>query len=147
MIRSDRIDYQVCPPPNLFIYRSHITKLIAVLVEHIINTAEKRRGILIFLPGVNEIRQCVTAIRQTVQQKDTLVLPLHANLSNSEQKKVFESTKSWKIIAATNVAEVGSVLVVSSLDSLMFLDIYHHRRRHLCCGRRKGQGDSVRRRH
>jgi hypothetical protein len=35
-----------------------------------------------------------------------IVLPLHANLSNDEQRRVFEKTTAWKIIAATNVAEV-----------------------------------------
>ena len=69
--------------------------------------AEKRGGILIFLSGVGEIRQCIEAMRKTVSQRDALILPLHANLSNGEQSKIFEPSKtSWKIIAATNVAEV-----------------------------------------
>jgi HrpA-like RNA helicase len=76
-------------------------------VDYIIHTAEKRGGILIFLPGVGEIRQCIEAIQKAVSQKEALILPLHANLSNSEQTRVFESSKtSWKVIAATNVAEV-----------------------------------------
>lgn len=71
-------------------------------------TTEAVGGILIFLPGVNEIRQCIDAIRQTVKDKTATVLPLHANLSNDEQRRVFQQLKSWKIIAATNVAEVSS---------------------------------------
>ncbi len=61
---------------------------------------------MIFLPGVHEIRQCIEAVLEIISQKDATVLPLHANLSNNEQRAVFEPTNSWKIIAATNVAEV-----------------------------------------
>ncbi|KAJ3514021.1 hypothetical protein NLJ89_g2611 [Agrocybe chaxingu] len=95
LIRAGRIDYQ----------------LVAALVEHIVITAETRGGILIFLPGVNEIKQSIGAIRQAIRQHDAVIYPLHANLSNDEQRKVFESTKSWKIIAATNVAEVTSITI------------------------------------
>jgi ATP-dependent RNA helicase DHX57 len=61
---------------------------------------------LIFLPGVQEIRSCIDVIRGTLGEKAE-ILPLHANLSNDEQLAVFANTKRWKIIAATNVAEVS----------------------------------------
>ncbi|KAF9486472.1 P-loop containing nucleoside triphosphate hydrolase protein [Pholiota conissans] len=103
LIRSDRIDYQ----------------LIASLVDHIVSTTEVKGGILIFLPGVNEIRQCIDAIRQTITEKSASVFPLHANLSNEEQRRVFQKTKSWKIIAATNVAETSITIddVVYVIDA------------------------------
>ena len=68
-------------------------------------------GILIFLPGVQEIKQCMQAIGAVVK-KQADVLPLHANLSSDEQRKVFRTHASkWKIICSTNVAEVrGSPL-------------------------------------
>lgn len=65
-------------------------------------------GILIFLPGVQEIKQCMRAIG-AVAEKPVDVLPLHANLSNHEQRKVFHTHPSkWKIVCSTNVAEVCS---------------------------------------
>ena len=76
------------------------------MVSHIVSTEARGGGILIFLPGVVEIKQCIEAVEKTVDRNGVVALPLHANLSISEQKKVFESTKSWKVIAATNVAEV-----------------------------------------
>ncbi|KAF8808063.1 P-loop containing nucleoside triphosphate hydrolase protein [Phlegmacium glaucopus] len=91
LIRSQRIDYQ----------------LITALINYIISTATTRGGILIFLPGVSEIKQCIDSIRKEGHQKDVTVLPLHANLSNDEQRRVFEKTTTWKIIAATNVAETS----------------------------------------
>ena len=96
-------------------------------MDHIIQTAEKRGGILIFLPGVAEIRQCIEAMRKTVSQRDALILPLHANLSNNEQSKVFEPSKTaWKIIAATNVAEVCPFFLTRSDSLNVKLDVYYH---------------------
>ncbi|KAF8078990.1 P-loop containing nucleoside triphosphate hydrolase protein [Lyophyllum atratum] len=89
--RSDRIDFQ----------------LIAAVVDHIVSTAEKRGGILIFLPGVQEIRQCIDAMRPLFAGKQADIFPLHANLSSDEQRRVFAKSSGWKIIAATNVAETS----------------------------------------
>ncbi|KAI0076064.1 P-loop containing nucleoside triphosphate hydrolase protein [Panus rudis PR-1116 ss-1] len=86
--KSDRIDYE----------------LVAAIVNHIVKTAEDRAGILIFLPGVQEIRQCIESLRSVPNAK---LFPLHANLSSEEQRAVFAPTSSWKIIAATNVAETS----------------------------------------
>ncbi|THH29051.1 hypothetical protein EUX98_g5134 [Antrodiella citrinella] len=86
--RSDRIDYE----------------LLAAVVRHIVSIADKPAGILIFLPGVQEIRQCLELLRTIPNSK---VFPLHANLSSDEQRSVFAPTSQWKIIAATNVAETS----------------------------------------
>ncbi|KAF7302730.1 Dead deah box [Mycena chlorophos] len=90
--RSERLDY----------------KLIAEVVRHIITTpSNKRGGILIFLPGVPEIRQCMDAMRGTLPGGQADIFPLHANLSSDEQRRVFPRSSKWKVIAATNVAETS----------------------------------------
>ncbi|KAJ7631194.1 P-loop containing nucleoside triphosphate hydrolase protein [Roridomyces roridus] len=90
--RSDRIDYQ----------------LVAELVRFIMSDSKnKRGGILIFLPGVPEIRQCIDAMRNVLPAGQADVFPLHANLSSDEQRRVFMKTSKWKIVAATNVAETS----------------------------------------
>lgn len=101
IIHAERIDYQ----------------LIAAVVRHIVATSQ-RGGILIFLPGVQEIRSCIDVIRGMLGEKAE-ILPLHANLSNDEQLAVFANTKRWKIIAATNVAETSITIedVVYVVDS------------------------------
>jgi Helicase conserved C-terminal domain len=102
---------------NFILLLSYSTfQLITILIDHIISTATTRGGILIFLPGVSEIKQCIDSILRDSRQKDMTVLPLHANLSNDEQRRVFEKAMTWKIIAATNVAEVCDFL--SGLPSL-----------------------------
>ncbi|KAJ7103273.1 P-loop containing nucleoside triphosphate hydrolase protein [Mycena belliarum] len=88
--RAERIDFQ----------------LIGEVVRHIVSDPKnKRGGVLIFLPGVQEIRQCIESIRGLGTQAD--VFPLHANLSSDEQRRVFMKTSKWKVIAATNVAETS----------------------------------------
>lgn len=97
--------------PSTSYLLSHFNfQLITALIDHIISTTTTRGGILIFLPGVSEIKHCIDSIRKEGRQKDVTVLPLHANLSNDEQRRVFEKTSTWKIIAATNVAEVCDFL-------------------------------------
>ncbi|CAK5280316.1 unnamed protein product [Mycena citricolor] len=90
--RNERIDYQ----------------LIAEIVKYIVTDPDKKRGgILIFLPGVPEIRQCMDAMRKSLPSGQAEVHPLHANLSSDEQRRVFVKTSKWKVIAATNVAETS----------------------------------------
>ncbi|KAI0931624.1 hypothetical protein AcW2_000470 [Taiwanofungus camphoratus] len=97
---SDRIDFD----------------LILALVKYTIQTAEKRGAILIFLPGIQDIRQCIEKLQKIGKAR---VLPLHANLSNDEQRLVFTHTSEWKIIAATNVAETSITIddVLYVIDS------------------------------
>ncbi|KAG1825662.1 P-loop containing nucleoside triphosphate hydrolase protein [Suillus subaureus] len=102
IMHAERIDYQV---------------LIAAIVQHVIATSQ-RGGILIFLPGVQEIRSCIDVMRGMLGERAE-ILPLHANLSNDEQLAVFANTKRWKIIAATNVAETSITIedVIYVVDS------------------------------
>ncbi|ODN98303.1 ATP-dependent RNA helicase A [Cryptococcus wingfieldii CBS 7118] len=89
---SDRIDYG----------------LVAAVVKHIVNTATSPDGaVLIFMPGVMEIRQCITELERA-SLGSVAIMPLHANLSSAEQRQVFVATKPRrKIVVATNVAETS----------------------------------------
>jgi len=79
---------------------------------------------LIFLPGVQEIRTCIDAVRGVLDGVAE-ILPLHANLSNDEQLAVFAKTKRWKIIVATNVAEVSSFYLIV-LVAKCLQDVHHY---------------------
>lgn len=57
------------------------------------------------MPGVQEINTAIEAIRST-PGLGVDVLPLHANLTVEEQRRVFQSTARRKVVVATNVAEV-----------------------------------------
>lgn len=90
--------------------------------------SDKRGGILIFLPGVQEIRQCINAIRSVTNDSRAAIFPLHANLTSEEQSRVFKQGEKWKIIAATNVAEVlsrfiqGNVYLICVLQTSITID-------------------------
>ncbi|RPD64692.1 P-loop containing nucleoside triphosphate hydrolase protein [Lentinus tigrinus ALCF2SS1-7] len=88
IMRSDSFDYD----------------LITATVKHIIATAQKRGAILIFLSGVQEIRQCMERLRGVPNSQ---VFPLHANLTSDEQRRVFATISEWKVIVSTNVAETS----------------------------------------
>ncbi|KIK70609.1 hypothetical protein GYMLUDRAFT_148068 [Collybiopsis luxurians FD-317 M1] len=94
---SDRIDYQ----------------LIAALVNHIVTTADRteKTAILVFLPGIQEIRQCMDALLGA--RSDIDILPLHANLSSEEQMRVFAKSSRWRVIASTNIAETSVTIDVT----------------------------------
>ncbi|BEJ12269.1 hypothetical protein CspHIS471_0207290 [Cutaneotrichosporon sp. HIS471] len=89
--QADRIDYG----------------LVAATVKHIVDTADSNGALLIFMPGVMEIRQCIQELQSTPLGA-VEILPLHANLSSAEQRRVFPSTAPRrKIVVATNVAETS----------------------------------------
>ncbi|CED84855.1 atp-dependent rna helicase a [Phaffia rhodozyma] len=65
-------------------------------------------GVLIFCPGVMEINQTIQALRSMNLGK-VEIMPLHAQLSSQEQKRVFVKLPAEirKIVVATNVAETS----------------------------------------
>ncbi|WVW82777.1 hypothetical protein I302_104788 [Kwoniella bestiolae CBS 10118] len=89
---SDRIDYG----------------LVGAIIKHIVDNAKTNAGaILVFMPGVMEIRQCINELQST-NLGPVEIMPLHANLSSAEQRKVFLPTAPRrKIVVATNVAETS----------------------------------------
>ncbi|KAF9015717.1 P-loop containing nucleoside triphosphate hydrolase protein [Cyathus striatus] len=89
--KSDSIDY----------------KLIAAIVDYIVSNTNSKGGILIFLPGVNEIRLCIDALKNSSCARNIEYLPLHANLTSEEQMRVFRTTERWKVVVATNIAETS----------------------------------------
>ncbi|KAG0367740.1 P-loop containing nucleoside triphosphate hydrolase protein [Gamsiella multidivaricata] len=80
-------------------------------------------AILIFLPGVMEIKKCIDALilfSRTVPQTLDIV-PLHAALTPKEQNSIFAPVRKGvrKIVVATNVAETSITIdgVVYVIDS------------------------------
>lgn len=82
---------------------------------------DKDGAILIFLPGTMEISRCIDAIKCAKESRRFHLLPLHASLPSSDQRKVFPPPPKGlrKIIAATNVAETSITIedVVAVIDT------------------------------
>lgn len=63
--------------------------------------------ILVFLPGAAEIKRAQAACAEFAAQAKLLVLPLHGELSTSEQDAAVRPANQRKVILATNVAETS----------------------------------------
>ncbi|EPY49737.1 ATP-dependent RNA helicase Ucp1 [Schizosaccharomyces cryophilus OY26] len=93
--------------------------LISQLVNHINSELGLNKGsILIFLPGVSNINRCMQEIKRKCGDGFE-ILPLHASLNTTDQRKVFKSYKKRKVICSTNVAETSITIndVVAVIDS------------------------------
>ncbi len=62
--------------------------------------------LLVFLPGMAEIRRCETALLERFKS-EIVVIPLHGDLSKEEQGRAFQKFPKPKVILATNIAETS----------------------------------------
>ncbi len=70
----------------------------------------KQQGdILIFLPGVKEIRQCSDNL-EYLQEQNIKVVPLHGQLTWNQQRDAMASSATRKIILATDIAKTSITL-------------------------------------
>ncbi|KAI8974320.1 P-loop containing nucleoside triphosphate hydrolase protein [Pilobolus umbonatus] len=91
-------------------------ELMIQLLEHITqspsDTTPKEGAILIFLPGMNEIRKLfdlISSHSKLGQSKKFLIIALHSTLSSGDQEKAFDIPPPGirKIVLSTNIAETG----------------------------------------
>ncbi|KAI8923464.1 P-loop containing nucleoside triphosphate hydrolase protein [Entophlyctis helioformis] len=103
--------------------------LISAVVAHICETYDEG-SILIFLPGALEIKRCIETLKASPSSGRLRILPLHANLSNEEQSRVFKPVRApeRKVIVATNIAETSITIddVVFVIDSGKVKEIMMH---------------------
>jgi ATP-dependent helicase HrpB len=70
-------------------------------------TREDSGDILVFLPGMAEIRRAQSALEHAFSPKELLVAPLHGELSREEQDLAIDPATRKKVILSTNVAETS----------------------------------------
>src|SRR5262249_38109086 len=63
--------------------------------------------VLVFLPGVGEIRRSAEDLEDAARTFDLAVLPLHGDLPVEEQDVAVRPSMRRKVILATNVAETS----------------------------------------
>lgn len=84
--------------------------------------------LLVFLPGMQEIRRTAEAMQQQPGARDLLILPLHGDLSPEEQDRALVPQRCRRVVLATNVAETSvtvegiSGVVDTGLARLMQFD-------------------------
>ena len=81
---------------------------------------ERTEGnVLVFLPGVGEIRRGIEALKDLQHTKDIEVLPLHGSLPSEDQDRALRRSTTRKVVLATNVAETSVTIpgVTAVVDS------------------------------
>ncbi len=94
----------------------HVQVKRAVELLHV----ERHTGnILAFLPGIAEIRRSMRECEAVARMRGLLVLPLHGDLSPTEQDRAVSPSPERKLILATNVAESSVTVegVTAVIDS------------------------------
>jgi ATP-dependent helicase HrpB len=74
-------------------------------------------NILAFLPGAAEIRRAMRACEEIARRAGMTILPLHGDLSPTEQDRAVNPSAERKLILATNVAE--SSITVEGVNAVI----------------------------
>lgn len=82
-------------------------------------TAQPTGDVLVFLPGAAEIKRAQAACAEFARQHHLLLLPLHGELSSSEQDAALRPAPLRKVLLSTNVAETSITIegVTAVIDS------------------------------
>lgn len=99
----------------------HVSGPVAPLVIEALERllAETPGDVLVFLPGVGEIRRAAEALRPIAAQHDLAVMQLYGDLPLDQQQRVLEPLAQRKVVLATNVAETSITIdgVTGVVDS------------------------------
>lgn len=98
-----------------------LLKKITAIVERVVLHEQRTGGILIFLSGERQIKQCLRMIETSKACKKIWGLPLYGMLIQEEQEKVFFSPPKGKVkvVVATNIAETSLTIngITTVIDS------------------------------
>lgn len=88
---------------------------------------ETEGDVLVFLPGVGEIRRCEEALAPLTRDRDLALLRLHGRLPLAEQDAALRPLDRRKVILATNVAESSVTVegVTAVVDSGLARQMRH----------------------
>jgi ATP-dependent helicase HrpB len=83
--------------------------------------------VLVFLPGMAEIRRAEGACQRLADRHDLMVVPLHGSLEPGEQDRAVKPAARRKVILSTNVAETSVTIdgVVAVIDSGLAREASH----------------------
>jgi ATP-dependent helicase HrpB len=104
--RSFPVEVEYLPPSDA---RSPIQDRVRRAAEHAIATGPRDGGgdLLVFLPGMEEIRRSSRELEPLARREGLLVLPLHGSLPAEDQDRAIRPADRRKLILATNVAETS----------------------------------------
>ncbi len=99
---------------------------VSLAVSRVLNS-DDRGDMLVFLPGVEEIRRSERALAPMASSHDLLVLPLHGSLPSGEQDRALRPSDRRKVVLATNVAETSLTIegITTVIDSGLARQAHH----------------------
>ena len=91
----------------------------AVLAELERDLPDGQGNILVFLPGISDIRKAAENLLQVLNQKKVELCILHSSISLEEQKKVLKESEKRRVILASAIAETSLTVpgVTTVIDS------------------------------
>ena len=89
------------------------------LIEERLSDQRDAGHLLVFLPGLAEIRRVAKRLEPAAGRAGALVLPLHGSLSAEDQDRALRPSDRRKIILSTNIAETSLTIdgVTTVIDS------------------------------
>jgi len=92
---------------------------VAAAVADALEDPADRGHVLVFLPGMAEIRRAQRELAPIASRRDALVLPLHGSLPPDEQDAALRPSARRKVILSTNIAETSLTIdgVTTVIDS------------------------------
>jgi ATP-dependent helicase HrpB len=97
------VELQYAPPAGGRPLELAVRDAVARIVEN--PSDAPRDDVLVFLPGMAEIRRAEEALSELARRHQLAVLPLHGELTREEQDQAVGPSDRTKVILATNVAE------------------------------------------
>lgn len=101
--RSFLVEVRYTPPARDERNDAHVTATVAQALRH------ETGNVLVFLPGVGEIRRVIAALGELHLGDEVIVAPLYGNLSQSEQDRAIAPPPAGKrkVVLATSIAETS----------------------------------------
>lgn len=80
---------------------------------------DDRGDVLVFLPGLGEIRQVAKRLQHWADERDVRLLELYGDLPGAQQDEVLQPSSQRKLILSTNVAETSLTIpgITTVIDS------------------------------
>ncbi len=107
-------------PGRLFpvktVYKGNISPSLAVIQELNNPSAKNRDGILVFLPGIYDIRKCFSELESYKEEADIFIL--HSSIKFEEQKKILQEPKTddkRRVILSSAIAETSLTVPAISI--------------------------------
>lgn len=130
LITSEGRDYPITIehlPPNSSPIEPK--KILPSLMEILQNVFRNDKGsILVFLPGMREIKLLEASLKEYCKTLDIFIAPLYGVLSKAQQERAIAPSNKRKIVLATNIAETSltiegiTIVVDSGLEKVLTFD-------------------------